>query len=686
MSFKLLNLSTVFILLFSSLNANNYSIPSEIKAKDSFNYDSVFKIIDLKKNSNQFDSTFFSTYQVVIKELTNVSPVRAIQAGNTSLEYAKKLNLEREIRDLSNLLGTIYWKQGVNDKALDFFTQALDLSLKFKDYEGAGYCYSDIGNIHYAQSQYDEARQTYLNAIDLVNKHIDETNNGKLTLVILFCNVGLSYGKQDNSFEAIKNFKIALDYAIKNDYYINIATTYKYIGNQYVTMKDYKNAVENFNFSINYFKLTNSPSQMAETYQQLGECYYTFGFYDKALEIHLVARKLLKSLGYSKDLTEVEHSISKIYYAQGKYHLALEAANYGLYLSKKENLLNNQKDFYLLFSEIYEKLNDNKQALYYYKLYNEIGDKIFNSNIAIKTAGVKFKLDLDKKNQELKIYKIQEELQTKTTIYLFIILIILSLVAITLVILYNDKHKTAIKLTESELKLNELNIAKDKFFTIIAHDLKSPISALRNIIDLMLKSFEVYEKEEMISTLDQMSKSSNSVYNLLENLLLWSRIQSGKTAYHPDKFDLSYIINDCVNLFALNLKEKSIELVNNLDKELVAFFDVGMVQTVARNLISNAIKFTYQSGKIIIDYNEDENFYIISIKDSGMGMSQEIIDKLFRIDSNHTSLGTQEEKGTGLGLVICKDFIELNKGKIWVESQIHIGSTFYFSIPKNNIS
>ena len=184
----------IFYMIFTySLQCENSNIPSEIKAKDSFNYDSVFKIIDLKKNSNQYDSTFFSTYQVVIKELTNVSPVRAIQAGNTSLEYAKKLNLEREIRDLSNLLGTIYWKQGVNDKALDFFTQALDLSLKFKDYEGAGYCYSDIGNIYYAQNQYDEARQTYLNAIDLVNKHIDETNNGKLTLVILFCPIPILF-------------------------------------------------------------------------------------------------------------------------------------------------------------------------------------------------------------------------------------------------------------------------------------------------------------------------------------------------------------------------------------------------------------------------------------------------------------------------------------------------------------
>lgn len=680
MKFKYISIFIVFCTL--SLFASNTPIPKEIKVKFPFDFDSASHILEVKKKSNNYDSVFFKTYQNLIRELIPKSPFKAILATNDCLEYANKLKLDVEIRDLYHLLGTIYWKQGVNDRALEYFQNSLNLSLKMKEYEATAYCYSDIGNIFYAQSQYQEAMQIYWKGINIVKNNLKENKINEMVYVILYDNIGLCYGRLNKQNEAIKYFKNALAYAIKNDFYTNIAITYRYIGNQYTSTKDFKNAIDNLTFSISYFQMVNLPDQMAETYQKLGLCYSTFGYYDKALEFHFNSKKLLQSLGYSKDLTEDELNISKIYFAQDKFHLALKSANMGLYLSKVDGLLNNQQDFCLLISQIYEKLNDNKQALYYYKEYYEVSNKIFNTNVANKTASLKFKMDIDNKNQEILLYKANDELKTKTTFYLILILIIITVVVVILFVLYTDKNSTSKKLYESEQKLSELNIAKDRFFTIIAHDLKSPISALMNIIEMMVESYESFEKEEMIGILGQMSKSSKSVYNLLENLLLWSRIQTGRTVYNPDLVDLNFIINENISLLLLNAKEKSIELVNNLNTNINVLCDIGMIQTVIRNLISNAIKFTNENGKININLSESKEFYILSIADSGVGMNQESVDKLFRIDVNHSTLGTKNEKGTGLGLIICKDFVELNGGTIWVESTEGLGSTFSFSIPK----
>ncbi len=237
----------------------------------------------------------------------------------------------------------------------------------------------------------------------------------------------------------------------------------------------------------------------------------------------------------------------------------------------------------------------------------------------------------------------------------------------------------SLKKTEDELI--KLNITKDKFFSILAHDIRSPLGGIISITELM-KSYsnEIIddEKMEMIETIN---KSSQQLYNLLENLLNWSRLQTGKIPYMPNDFKLFEMSEAIIELHKANAEKKNIEVVNLIDPNCIVKADKGMINLVLRNLVSNAIKFTNENGKITIKSEFRDNSINISVEDNGVGITKENIAKLFRIDEHITSIGTNKELGTGLGLILCKEFIEKHNGKIWVESELEHGSKFIFSLP-----
>lgn len=243
------------------------------------------------------------------------------------------------------------------------------------------------------------------------------------------------------------------------------------------------------------------------------------------------------------------------------------------------------------------------------------------------------------------------------------------------------RKKAEEELRQSEQKLRELNATKDKFFSIIAHDLKNPIGAFKNVLELLYTNFDEFTKEELLEFIEPLRESSNQLFTLLENLLLWSRSQTGKIQIEPIEFDIVDLIKQNISLLKLQAENKSITLEAKTPERIFVLADINTITTVLRNLISNAIKFTNPGGKIVVSATVQDNFAKVCVEDSGIGMSKETIEKLFRIDVHHTSLGTANEKGTGLGLIICKEFVEANGGKIWVESEQGKGSKFFFTVP-----
>ncbi|MDP2235207.1 MAG: PAS domain S-box protein [Bacteroidales bacterium] len=235
-------------------------------------------------------------------------------------------------------------------------------------------------------------------------------------------------------------------------------------------------------------------------------------------------------------------------------------------------------------------------------------------------------------------------------------------------------------LRKSETKLRELNAQKDKFFSIIAHDLRSPFSAIIGLSDLLTDQIKDKDYAGIDLYAKMIGQSSQKALDLLMNLLEWTRAHTGRMVFNPEKFILTDLIEDNKLLFDLIAGQKDIIIKNVLPKEITVFADKSMISTVLRNLISNAIKFSGKGGEINISVEKNANEILVSISDNGVGIAPKRLDKLFRIDESDSTPGTNNEKGTGLGLILCKEFVEKHGGKIWVESEEGKGSTFYFTL------
>lgn len=244
-----------------------------------------------------------------------------------------------------------------------------------------------------------------------------------------------------------------------------------------------------------------------------------------------------------------------------------------------------------------------------------------------------------------------------------------------------DRKKTESIMLENEARLRELNATKDKFFSIIAHDLKNPFNSIIGFSNILAQQVREIDLEEVEEYAEIIQRSSRRAMDLLTNLLEWSRLQTGRIQFHPEHIDLVELIERESDLLSDTARLKLIEISKKSPKKATVFVDKSMIGTALRNLISNAIKFSHPGDEIVISVEQKPNEYEIAVIDKGVGIKEVSLGKLFHIEESYTTAGTQNEKGTGLGLILCKEFIEKHKGKIWVESEFGKGSTFRFTIP-----
>lgn len=244
------------------------------------------------------------------------------------------------------------------------------------------------------------------------------------------------------------------------------------------------------------------------------------------------------------------------------------------------------------------------------------------------------------------------------------------------------EHKKAEKrLKENEARLQELNATKDKLFSVIGHDLQGPLSNIIGFSELIENGYDQYSDEDIRQYNRIIYQLSQSVSELLENLLTWARSQRNQIRITPQKISLQLIIQKCHKLITHNLLHKQIKLVNEIPADAVVIADEELLTVVMRNLISNAIKFTHRGGTISLFLESSGGFATVAVRDTGIGIPAEKLQNIFNATNSYTITGTEGETGTGLGLIICKDFIEKNKGQIWIESTPGEGSVFYFSLP-----
>ncbi len=263
-----------------------------------------------------------------------------------------------------------------------------------------------------------------------------------------------------------------------------------------------------------------------------------------------------------------------------------------------------------------------------------------------------------------------------------------------------QKEKKMLEITKNELikseaKLQQSNAAKDKFFSIIAHDLRGPLSSFIGLSELLATEYETLTIKDLRDISETMHRTANSVFNLLNELLMWSRSQMGVIPFNPEDIDVYELLYNNVYMLKEVAKMKGINISIKSSGEFVAFCDRNMMMTVIRNLLGNAIKFSHKNSEIalycefygeVID-SQNIDYIKVSVIDNGIGISEKTLQGLFKVGANVSSRGTNDEQGTGLGLLLCKDFIDKHNGRIWAESELGVGSTFSFILPiikKNN--
>lgn len=247
-----------------------------------------------------------------------------------------------------------------------------------------------------------------------------------------------------------------------------------------------------------------------------------------------------------------------------------------------------------------------------------------------------------------------------------------------------EKEEIISKLNETKENLEKINAEKDKLFSIISHDLRSPFHGFLGLTEILANNELLLDEKDKKELFNQLNIQAKNLFNLLVNLLEWSRVKRGLFEFEPTKINIYKVISSCISVIKDNAKNKKIDLINNVSKDLFAYADEKMISLIFRNLITNAIKFSQNNGQVIINVEDyDGQFLLISVRDFGIGIPSEMKDKLFKIGSKINRKGTAGEESTGLGLLLCKEFIEKHNGKIWVESEEGKGSIFYFTIPKS---
>ncbi|GAK54476.1 response regulator receiver sensor signal transduction histidine kinase [Candidatus Moduliflexus flocculans] len=249
-------------------------------------------------------------------------------------------------------------------------------------------------------------------------------------------------------------------------------------------------------------------------------------------------------------------------------------------------------------------------------------------------------------------------------------------------ILEEQVKKRTAELEAQKQALALANASKDKFFSIIAHDLRTPFNGLIGMTQLFSENIEAYSLDDLKKGFEALQKTSKTVYELLENLLTWSRLQRGAIDYFPQEISPHRVAGTAIALFQANMEHKQIAIFNNLSPTVMVYADLNMINTVFRNLLSNALKFTPTGGAIHLSERENNEYIEIMVSDTGIGMKPEELEKLFRIDVKFIRVGTSGEKGTGLGLVLCKELVAQNHGNLWAESEAGKGTTFRFTLPK----
>nr|WP_299381807.1 ATP-binding protein [Allomuricauda sp.] len=603
--------------------------------------------------------------------------------NNRALDYSKKIDyFHGEVRALENL-GSYYSDQGNRKKSMPLFKQALDLSKKINDKECELSIINSLSNEYYYEGNVAEALNLYLKGID-VAKHV----GSKKMLSILNENIATLYADQKDftNAEIYYDTVQTLNRELGNE--IFHAETQSNMASMFKDAKNFDHAMFNINKSIASFEKFKVYDWLAYAYQVKGSIYLEQKKYQWALYWYDQSSMLHQELDDNREKIQLMNGMAKVYLGLGKDSLSMVYAKEGLDLSKKIKSLQGQIDCSETLYKLYKNKEDTNTAMVYLENFKMLSDSLFKDKNRQSLSMLKTKLQYEQEKEQL-IKSNNIALAKQRTYIYFAIVILIILSGITFMVRRNayiqkklniELQQKSNEVSQREAELHEINKTKTKLFSIIGHDLRGPVGAMQG----MLKLFTDGEigKNELISFIPKFKSDIENISFTLNNLLSWGQTQLNGVATKPKRISLDKLVASNIQLLSELAASKSIKIIDQLPENPQGWADQNHIDIVIRNLLSNAIKFTPENGLITIEAEEKRKVWQIMIRDTGIGMNKEIQKKIFADTTNITTYGTNNERGTGLGLSLCKEMILKNKGEIWVESVLRKGTTFFFTVPK----
>ncbi|MFK7932061.1 MAG: ATP-binding protein [Saprospiraceae bacterium] len=527
-------------------------------------------------------------------------------------------------------LGFAYQSFGKGEKAIEAYQQAAILYEEIKSDIDLSYLFQKMGQVYFLQRDYSTAKSYLTKSQDIAKYRADTV------LLIDICD---DFGK---FFSAQENFEQALFYMKEREKFaiaLNDSTTFTNhhinFGQILLEQKKYHESIQHAHQALKWSQYFNNLDNHFVSYQLLALNHIAISQFDSATHFLSLATPIVEQTGDLRRKIDLQKTYSELFERQGDYQNALTA----------------HKKYFELYNEFYTEKGQ---------------QKLKEEQVRQNVVDIQKEKDLAKREAAL--------LAQRNQLYLTLAIALLGILLVGFY-LFNQLRKTKKQIELQNLQLQELNATKDKFFGIIAHDIRSPIVALEGVgeqMDYYLKKNQPEKLERLASRIDSTAKRLSA---LLDNLLNWALLQQGVIPYHPKALKVKEIGAQIFQMFQHNADTKGITLDLQVDNNLSVYADESALNTILRNLISNAIKFTPQGGKVSLSTITQDNQVFIQINDTGTGIAVDQLAKLFSLEKN-TEKGTDGEKGTGLGLTLVKELVELNNGSISIDSLMGKGSSF----------
>jgi signal transduction histidine kinase len=627
----------VFLCLFAFSNTlfcqNQYSksIDSlKLKLQQSTTDTEKIKILNQLSSSNYY-----------------INPKVGLYYGEAALKLAEKTHWKKGMAIATNNLGVCQFMLNDFQKATSYFFKSLSIYEELKDQNGIATALNDIGLLYKEQKNHEKALYFFYKSLK-----INKLASNEMSLVYILNNIADVYYKKGNYTKSIEYYSKSKDLNQSMNDLNGLAYNYAQIGKIYSAQGEFTKGLDFFSKALaNYDE--KQTINIGDVYIEIGRTYYNMAMTNpknKKDFLELSVLNLKKSLDHFEKIGTLD---------------SINILNFELY-------------------KAYKELEEYELAQIYLERHTALKDKLSFNQSQNKIANLQSDQKIELRDKQIIIQNLKIKSDSRKLYLLVTIIVPFIVLLLVLFWLYISKRNTNFQLKEKNETISDINAQKDKFFSIIAHDLKGPFNGFLGLSELLAEDLDSMDKEEIQFAAGSMRNSAMNLNRLLENLLEWSRIEQGLIPFNPEEIELLTVVTDCVVTLRDTANKKEIQINIDLDENTKVFADDNMLHAVIRNLLSNAIKFTPKSGTIIIQGKEDDKNTTISINDTGIGMNAKMVENLFKLDIQTNRKGTNDEPSTGLGLILCKGFVEKHGGEIWAESKEGKGTRFYARFPKRN--